>query len=320
MLSYVKAFTMQVVPSVAATIIGAYIVNHYIVAPRTNPDVPAAQSAAHSKSAAKPATGAKPADGTGDVASLPEAGVKAKGISEKGLLEKNAAAEKAVVEKPAEKDKAADKPAETASIPTDPRRHPTAPSREPREKAAAVRVIPLTPSQPAASTPAAPAPVVAAPASTPAAEAAPEERRDANELARAAIERLRTGDGAPRTQAAVRVTEPSRSEAAKNSESARTAEPSNSAAAPSLRPLPPPIMVSAPPSEAADPATAQPRPPYANIARTDDPLRPTPPAEIPTARPPLDIRAEMATPREKPSMTDEMLSAAKSMFQTVLPK
>ena len=262
MLSYVKAFTMQVVPSVAATIIGAYIVNHYIVAPRTNPDAPpAASSAAHSRSAAKPATAAKPADGTGDVANLPEAGVKARGISEKGLLEKNAAAEKAVVEKPAEKDKTADKPAETASIPAEPRRHPAAPSREPREKAAAVRVIPLTPSPPAASTPAAPAPAVAVPASTPAAEAAPEERRDANDLARAAIERLRTGDGAPRTPVAVRATEPARGEAAKNPESPRAAEPSNPAMAPALRPLPPPIMVSAPPSETADPATPRPRPP-----------------------------------------------------------
>ena len=87
-----------------------------------------------------------------------------------------------------------------------------------------------------------------------------------------------------------------------------------------MRPLPPPIMVSAPPSEAVDPATSPPRPPYANNARSDDPLRPTPPAEIPATRPPLDLRAEMAPPREKPSVADEMLSAAKSMFQTVLPK
>ena len=90
-----------------------------------------------------------------------------------------------------------------------------------------------------------------------------------------------------------------------------------------MRPLPPPIMVSAPPADAIDPAASQPRPPYAANARTDDPLRPTPPAEIPTARPPLDLRAEMAPPREKTektSVVDDMLSATKSMFQTVLPK
>ena len=31
MLNYLKKFTMDILPSVAATIIGAYIVNHYIV-------------------------------------------------------------------------------------------------------------------------------------------------------------------------------------------------------------------------------------------------------------------------------------------------
>ena len=43
-------------------------------------------------------------------------------------------------------------------------------------------------------------------------------------------------------------------------------------------PLPPPIMVSAPPSDTYDQDT-QPKPPYA--ANADDPRRPTPPAEIP---------------------------------------
>ena len=90
-----------------------------------------------------------------------------------------------------------------------------------------------------------------------------------------------------------------------------------------MRPLPPPIMVSAPPADAVDPAASQPRPPYASNPRADDPLRPTPPAEIPTARPPLDLRAEMAPPREKTektSVADDMLSAAKSVFHSVLPK
>ncbi len=161
MLSYVKTFAMQIVPSVAATIIGAYIVNHYIVAKPAGSEAPAAASvsAARSKvnAPAKTTPETKPADAAGDVANLPEAGVKAKGISEKALLEKNASAEKAVVEKSADKvtDKTADKPAETASIPAEPRRHTPAP----REKTA-VRVIPLT------AQPAAPAPVVAAPAAT----------------------------------------------------------------------------------------------------------------------------------------------------------
>ena len=147
MLSYLKSFVMQILPSVAATIIGAYIVNHYIVA-KPGPDTPAAAvSGAQSKAGVKADANnspAKPAETAGDVANLPEAGVKAKGISEKGLLEKNAAAEKAVVEKPRLKrrqptgheEKAADKPAETASVPAEPRRHqPAREKTETREKA-----------------------------------------------------------------------------------------------------------------------------------------------------------------------------------------
>ena len=39
MLKYITKFAMDILPSVAATIIGAYIVNHYIV---SRPDTPAA--------------------------------------------------------------------------------------------------------------------------------------------------------------------------------------------------------------------------------------------------------------------------------------
>jgi hypothetical protein len=301
MLNYLKKFAMEILPSLAATIIGAYIVNHYIAGkPGSEAPVAAAVSTAQPKANAKPATEGKPAETSGDVANLPEAGVKAKGISEKGLLEKNAAAEKATVEKTVEKP--ADKPAETtASLPAEPRRHqPT-----PREKTA-VRVIPLT------STP--PAPPAAAPNPVPPVEAAtvPEERRDANDLARAAIERLRTGnDGAQRPQEAARAIE-----APRNPEAARVPEAPRVATAPALRPLPPPIMVSTPPADSVD---QQARAPSTN-ARSDDPLRPTPPAEIPTSRPPLDLRAEMAPPREKTSVAEDVLSAAKSVFHAVLPK
>jgi hypothetical protein len=82
--------------------------------------------------------------------------------------------------------------------------------------------------------------------------------------------------------------------------------------------LPPPIIVTAP-TENADAA----RPPYVAAARADDPARPTPPAEIPIARPPLDLRAEMVAggaPRERTSVAEDVLTAAKSMFHAVLPK
>ena len=200
MLHYVKKFAMEIVPSVAATIIGAYIVNHYIAA-KPAADAPAAavvstakpKSKAETKADPKAATakvdakteteagsgGGAKADEQTDLAAIPASGVKAKGISEKAILEKNAAAEKAVVvEKPAEK--LNDKPVETtASLPAEPRRH----RQPPRERAAA---------KPA---PGPVQPVVATAPSEPA--AAQEERRDANDLARAAIDRLR-GSETPR--------------------------------------------------------------------------------------------------------------------------
>jgi hypothetical protein len=161
------------------------------------------------------------------------------------------------------------------------------------------------PREKAAAKPA-PAPVQPVVATAPAEPAAAgEDRRDANDLARAAIERLR-GSETPRAPETARVQEPSRT--------TTTAAP-----APGLvKPLPPPIIVAAPPER--EDAT---RPPYAAAARADDPARPTPPAEIPTARPPLDLRAEMVAggaPREKTSVVEDMLTATKSMFHSVLPK
>jgi hypothetical protein len=78
-------------------------------------------------------------------------------------------------------------------------------------------------------------------------------------------------------------------------------------------------MVSTPPSETFG-QTSQPRPPYATSA-TDDPNRPTPPAEIPASRPPLDLRAEAAEPaKDRTNIGEDMLSSMKSVFHAVLPK
>lgn len=290
MLNYLKNFAVQIVPSVAATVIGAYIVNHYINA-RPAADAPkaAAVSTAQPKSDATKSAPDK-ADGKvnsdAEIAGVPASGVKAKGISEKALLEKNAAAEKAVVvEKPSEK--AADKPVETtASLPAEGKR-------------------------PARIAKSAPPVITAAPAD---AASAIDDRRDANDLARAAIERLR-GNG----EASQRPETPQRPEAAQRPQPAPRApetvhvpeEPRVIAAPPpAVRPLPPPIVVAAP-SEAPDPA-----------ALRVDPSRPTPPAEIPTARPPLDLRAEAVVepPKQKTNVAEDVLSAAKSMFHAVLPK
>ena len=302
MLKYLTKFAVDILPSVAATVIGAYIVNHYIV---TKPDAPATRAAAASTAAPKAAADGKPADKPTQVSNLPEAGVKAKGISERTLMERSASEKATVIEKPAEPkpeaksdsksdSKPVDAPAETASIPAEPRRHQVTPREKAVAKVAPAPVMPVAPIAP----PAASTPVEAA--------VATEERRDANDLARAAIERLRgSGDAAQRPP----------QEAARIQETPRVQDPPRVATAPAIRPLPPPIMVSTPTSDTYD-QNLQPRPPYA--ANADDPRRPTPPAEIPVAtRPPLDLHADAAAEpaRERTNIGDEMLASMKSVFR-----
>ncbi|MBB4370843.1 hypothetical protein GGD63_003638 [Bradyrhizobium sp. cir1] len=289
MLKYLAKISMDIFPSVLATIIGAYIVNHYINA-KPAADTPTAVVA--------PAEAGKDAKPT-DTAKLPAPNVKAKGVSEKSVTDKAAA------EKPADKPetKAADvAPADTAS-------HGRPPARE---KAAAK------------STPAATAPVVEANSAPAAASAAA--TPDANDLARAAIERLRKSpEGkaaeakAAETRPVERTPEPAVREATRVPEAPRvvTTEPS------AVRPLPPPITVSTPSPEAYGNAGSPPS--YTASVGIDDPNRITPPADIPVPviAPPLDLRADAggAMPRpKKTNVADEMLSGMKSMFHSVLPK
>jgi len=295
MLKLASKFAMDIFPSVIATILGAYIVNHYI-----NTKSPAVDATAAAVSTADPKKAAsrgdsKPVEKSADLGNLPEAGVRAKGISEKAISDK-AAADKAVVT-PAEK---ADKPAETASIPpvqpADTRRHQPGP----REKAAA-KTPPATPPAEAQ---------VAAPVPAPPAEASA--TPDANDLARAAIERLRGTDPPSRVQESARVSEPPKpvEPPRVGAAPATPASVPPAATAPALQPLPPPIMVSSPTDT---------RPP---VARTDDPLRPTPPADIPDPHAPLDLRADATDqpPPKRPSVADDVLSATKKLFNSVLPK
>jgi hypothetical protein len=306
MLKYVSKFMLDVLPSLLATVIGAYIVNHYITKPEAPPA--AVASTADPKTDAKASPEAsKPAETSSDIVNIPEPGVRAKGISERAVLEKSAperpAPEKSALEKPA-LEKPADKPAETASIPVETRRHQPAP----REKTAA-RTAPPQPAAPAV-VPAAAAPVVAAAPAPAETATSSEEHRDANDLARAAIERLRgSTESSPRSQEAARTPDAARIPDTPRVVMATPSEASRAAPASPLRPLPPPIMVSTPPREAADPA-----------AETGDSRRPTPPADIPASQP-LDLRAEATEPvREHRNVAEDMLSAAKSVFHAVLPK
>ena len=93
-----------------------------------------------------------------------------------------------------------------------------------------------------------------------------------------------------------------------------------------VRPLPPPVVVSAPGGGSPDstPELPQIRPPYPAAEANADPHRPTPPAEIPLAplSGPLDLRAEVTAPapRQRTTVAEDVLSAAKSVFHAVLPK
>jgi hypothetical protein len=315
MLKYIAKISMDIFPSVLATIIGAYIVNHYINA-KPAADAPAAVTAP-----AEAGKNGKPAD----VANLPAPGVKAKGISEKNVTDKPAA------------EKAADHPgAESKTSTADVAPAEAAPRGKPsgREKAVAK-------STPAVSAAAPAAPVVEA-NSAPAA-AAPAATPDANDLVRAAIERLRkspeskaaeakasdtkaadtkaSDNKSSETKAPEKTQEPAVREAARTPEAPRIIPVDTS----SVRPLPPPITVSTPAAEAyGNGGSSQASPPYTASVGNENPNRLTPPADIPVPMiaPPLDLRADAGAsmPRPKTNVADDMLSGVKSMFHSVLPK
>jgi hypothetical protein len=282
MLKFVSKFVLDILPSVVATIVGAYIVNHYII-PKAGSDKPvAAVASTPDPKVDSKAASAKPAETSSDVANVPDpAPAKAKG--------EKPAVDKASVEKSEKSD--------VATAPAEPRRHQPAI----REKAVAKAAPP-------------PAPVVTPPVATvsvaPAESAStPEERRDANDLARAAIERLRVSEP-QRPQEAARAPEAPRVQ-----DVARAVPPPP----PALQQLPPPIMVSTPSIETYGSAPS--RSPYAPAERTADPRRPRPPGEIPSP-PPLDLQADAtgSTRPDRPSVAEDVLSAAKSVFHSVIPR
>src|SRR5215471_15034800 len=138
MLKYLTKIATDVLPSVAATVIGAYIVNHYINAR------PAADTRAAAVSTAMPQkadfkAGASKVAKPVETAAIPEPGVAAKGISEKAMMGGERPAEVKPLEvkgpesKPTESKPTESKPTETASAPTNQRHHLILP----REKSAA---------------------------------------------------------------------------------------------------------------------------------------------------------------------------------------
>jgi hypothetical protein len=279
MLKYAsKFFFEKILPSVVATVTGAYIVNHYIVGKPADASAPAAVS-----SAVVP-----------EKAGGAEGGIRAKGISEKAVA--TVPAEKVQPEMTAEKP--AEKRAETASAPAAMKKHQAA---RRGEKAAAK--------------------VASVPAQT---GSIPDDLRDANDLARAAIDRLRgTNEADPRIEGSRSRPDITRAQPdadRRPSESAPRLQ-DVARAAPAMQPLPPPIQVSAPAVEtpALDAAGAGEGLP-SNSA--DDRARlPVPPADIPQASGRFDPEANAAAQTSAhTTVADDMLSAAKSVVQAVLPK
>lgn len=289
MLKYLNKLAMEIVPSVVATILGAYIVNHYINAKPATPAATVAAvapTAASSKADGAKADGAKaeaakpdgkPAETSAELSNVPAPGVKAKGIAEKS------ATDKASGEKSGEA-----KPAETASAPAETPRH--APARE--------KLIAR---------------------STPTETLAPEDHRDAADLARAAIERLRASESSKAMDKGAADKAAEKSAAPADPTRIVTAVPPVSP----VRPLPPPISVSTPPAEGPAVVIGPPpgSPAYTGAVQSD--ARPTPPADIPGPPPlrPLDLRADTESTRDRMhNVAEDMLSAAKSVFHAVIPK
>ncbi len=289
MVKYLSKFVLEVLPSVVATVVGAYIVAHYI---NPKPDTPKTEVVATA-----PAPEAKDAaDTTGTV--------------EDKARDAKPADAKATDGKPAEAAKTDSAKIDSAKIDS---------TKTDSTKTESVKTE-----------------------SVKAKVAKPDEKRNAIELARAAIERLRgTTVDTPASPAPQPVRAPA--ETARADDGARAAvqvpatqrtpqvtpvvttglapqpAPATVAAPP---PLPPPVIVASPygrhsvgPEAApviapADQAGDQPT----DRASAD---RPTPPADIPFQRG-YDLQAQ-AAPVEHVSIADHVLSTTKSIFRALTP-
>jgi hypothetical protein len=293
-LKFLSKYILEVIPSILATVVGAYIVTHYINA---KPDADKAKV-----EAAAPATTAP-----SSAAPVRAAGQDSRKESAKAALvpDDKQVADKPVVEKTA-LEKSSDSPAAV---------------RQPVMKDFLKRktVVKASPE---------PAPAQTA--------VAPSDDRDANDLARAAIERLRNADqakdkeavkpaDAPRIQEAVRAPEPVRApdQAHPSQDRARVNATYAPAPAAPMAPAPvqlPPAQAAAavpalPPATVIAPAQSFPQPP-SHVVRADDPSRPVPPADIPSR--PVDLRASAAT-LDTSSVADDVVAAAKTVFKSVIP-
>jgi len=234
MMKYLSKFVLDILPSIAATVIGAYIVNHYIIAKPT-PAAPAAVASTAAPRSPTPIPDVKSAPATADTTAPPVV--------------------RDVVQKPAPSKLASEKAAEKPA----------------NEKSAG----------------------------------APTARQDANDLARAAIERLRGSN--PVNQSVEAVTRP-REVHRVSVAAAPAAEPvAQPASMTAMQPLPPAIAIATP---------------AVRIDEKVDSDRLIPPADIPSASGMFGLAAggASAATASHTTVADDVVAAAKSVFQAVLPR
>jgi len=270
-----KLFTkyfLEVIPSIVATVVGAYIVTHYINA-KTEADKPKAAVAAPADTA-KDAPQTLKADEAGDRPATAAKAEAARLKAEKLAAEK-AAAERAAADRAENAKRAAEKPAKKLAA-----------EKAASEKAASEKAV----------------------AEKPAPEKPAAEKRDASDLARAAIERLRKSGPQPAEQ-------PRAADVAQGQERARVNSVVYAPAAqqPAVQPLPPAVNVAPQPSEAVAASPAPFPRPIDSADSREDSLRLTPPADIPAR--PVDLSA-----KQRRSVTEDVVSAAKSVFHAVVPE
>lgn len=241
MLSYLSKFVLQMLPTISATVIGAYIVATWIN-PKTPPDP--AKMTAQAEKAAKGASAAGHAPVASEVARPEDSDEDARAV------------------------KAAN-----------------APDR--------VRIIPIVRQPPSNGVSSSTGAVETAPAA--------DDRKDVNEIARAATLRLR-GDTEPGRVA----DEPVKSASTQRHQQPRAPAEAPQAAAP---PLPPAISI------------VSPRYPHAEVedsVSAGPPDRLTPPGEVPAPGSSLNLQASHRIVGN-PSPADDFLLATKSFFRAITP-
>jgi hypothetical protein len=282
MLKYLFKFVLDILPPVTATVIGAFVVSHYI-----NP--PAHSDVAKAAVAATAIESKPPAESPSKVATSQATADKQEPAS--------SASEAVAITKPA--DSAGESKAKTAmaNAPGDARHRSVASREKAPAKAASVASV-------------------AAAAPTPVNEVSPssaDERRDANEIARAAIERLRSTVSVAERPASERASEPARSVA-----KVATIVPATQIPL-SAPPLPPAVNVSAPPmAPALNPEARDDRDSGDRDARESGRLLPPiPPADIPAAQRSLDAQASI--PDDSAVSNDGVFGVVRSVFRAVTP-